>query len=340
MIKQFFNFSTLCLIVLLGFTSCSDSDDSTAIIKDDFENGYFVSNEGNFGTPNASVTFIDNDLTQETNTIYQDVNGTPTLGDVLQSITFDDDYAYLILNNSNKIEVVDRYTFKSIATITEKLELPRYSVVENGKLYVTNSKAKSVEVFDAKGFSHITTIAINRAIDEIKKDNGFIYVMNTSNSIIVINANTNTIEKTIEVGNGLNSIEIEDGILYALHKTGITKVTTSDNEIIGEIPFEEGLKNVTKLEVANNFIYFISGSKIFKFNKDVTVFLNTELVDTKVSDGPYSIGYGFSVVGNKFFYSDVKGFTENSELKVYDLDGKYLKSFTVGMGANAVYGND
>ena len=313
MIKQFFKFSTLSLIVLLAVSSCSDSDDSIPLLKGDFENGYFISNEGNFGKPNAAVTFIANDLTQVTQDVFSGVNST-TLGDVLQSIAFDDDYAFLVVNNSNKIEVVNRYTFQSVATITEKISKPRYALVENGKLYVTNSATKSVEVYDAKTFAHLTTIAIETTVEEIKEDNGFIYVMNagygTGKNITVIDINSNTVVKTLTVGDGLNSIEIEDGILYALHKTGITKVTTSNNEIIGEIPFEEGLKNANKLEVADNFIYFFAGSKIF------------------------------NVVDGKIFYTDVKGFKQNSEVLVYDLNGKFLKSFTGGMGANGVYSND
>lgn len=344
MMKQFFKFSTLSLIILLGFSSCSsDSDDRVVIPNGDFENGYIVSNEGNFTDSNASVSFITNDLIEKTDMVFKSING-DDLGDVLQCIAFDGDYAFLVINYSNKIEVVNRYTFKRIVTLTEHIKGPRYAVVKNGKLYVTNSGMKSVEVFDAKSFDHITTIDVNRSVEEIKEANGMLYVMNasygTGKDITIIDTNTNEVIKTISVQDGLNSIEIDNGILYALHKTGITKINTSNNEIIGEIPLADGLTNVSKLEISDNHIYFISGSKIFKYSTDVTVLANTELVDTKVSDGQYNIGYGFSVVGNRIFYSDVKGFTANSEVKVYDLDGKFLKSFTAGMGVNAVYGNN
>lgn len=341
MIKQFFKFSTLSLLVLLIFSSCSDSDDVAPLIKGDFENGYFVSNEGNYGTPNASITFIDNGLNKTTKEVFKNVNGT-ALGDVSQSMTFNDDYGFLVVNNSNKIEVVDKYTFESVATITEKINQPRYALIHKGKLYVTNSKTKSVEIFNADSFEHVASVAIDRAVEEIKEANGFIYVMNagygSGNKITVIDDN-NSIVTTITVGDGLNSMEVENGILYALHSTGITKITTSNNEIIGEITFQEGLKNANKLEVADNFIYFVSGSKIFKFSTDVTSLSNTELVDTKATGDSWGLGFGFNVVDNKIFFTDVKGFTENSEVFVYNLEGKFLKSFTAGMGANGVYGN-
>lgn len=343
MIKQFFKFSTLSLLVLLVFSSCSNSDDTIEIIKGDFDNGYLVSNEGKFPDPNASVTFISNDLTKVTKDIFKNSNG-KTLGSVFQSIAFNDDYAFLVVNHSNKIEVVNRYTFESVATITENIKGPRYAIIENDKLYVTNSGTKSVEIFDAESFDHLASIDVNRTVEEIKEANGALFVMNAAygsgKDITIIDINTRNVLKTISVGAGLNSMQLSDGILYALHNTGITKISTSTNEVIGEITFEDGLAKATKLQIADNYIYFISGSKIFKFNTDVTVFSNTELVDTQVTGESYHLGYGFSVVGDKMFYTDVKGFTENSEVYVYDLDGKFLKSFTAGMGANGVYDNN
>lgn len=343
MIKQFIKLSTLCFVILLGFTSCDSDDQDPVMPKGDYENGYFVVNEGNFGTPNGSVTFIDDNLLQENNEIFQSVNST-TLGDVVQYITFEDDYGFIVVNNSNKIEVVNRYTFESVATITENLQLPRYAVVENGKLYVTNSGTNSVEVFDANTFAYISSIDIDKTVEEIVEENDLLYVMNASfgfgNEITVINTQSDTVVKTITVGDGLNSIEVEDDILYALHSVGITKVNTATNEVIGEVPFEDGLLMASKLEVDDNYIYFLSGSKIFKYNKDVTSLANTELVDTQVEDASWYIGYGFNVIDNKLFYTDVKGFSENSEVKVYDLNGDLLTTFNAGIGANGVYEND
>lgn len=344
MIKQFFKFSTLSLLVLLIFSSCSDSDDNIDIIKGDFDNGYFVSNEGQFPQPNGSVTFVSKDLSDVKKEIFKNVNG-KALGSVVQSIAIEGDIAFLIVNNSNKIEVVNKTTFESIATITENINQPRYALVKNGKIYITNQGTTSVEIFDAQGFSHLKSIEVNKEVQEIINDGNFIYVRNTlsdakwnniSNNITVIDSNTNTVVKNIIVGEGLNSIEIEAGILYALHNSGITKINTNNNEILGEIPFGEGLNNGNKLEVADNFLYFISGTNIYKFSTDATTLENTVLVDTKIAGGS---GFGFNVIGQKIFYIDAKNFIENSEAFVYDLDGKFLKSFTVGVGANGFYGN-
>ena len=108
--NKFLKISLFVSAILFGLTSCNDNDDPTPLPKGDYEKGFFISNEGNFGTPNASITFMAKDMLQPSHNVYSSINN-HALGDVLQSLTFNDDYAYLVVNNSNKIEVVDRYTF-------------------------------------------------------------------------------------------------------------------------------------------------------------------------------------------------------------------------------------
>lgn len=343
MIKQFIKIGTILLFALFALTACDSSESDKPLPKGDYENGYFISNEGNFGSPNASVTFVSEDLNFTENAIYKTVNG-QNLGDVLQSIAFDDDYAYLILNNSNKIEVVNRYTFKSIHTITEDVGLPRFALVENGKLYVTNSDTQSVNIYNTTDFGLDNSIEIGAAVEQLEEDNGFLYVQNAAfgsgNSISVIDLNDNSIVKTITTGDGLNSIALDDDVLYALHSSGITKINTNSNEIIADIYYEEGLENTSKIQVSDEAIYFIAGANIYKYDKNVATLANTPLVNTNVNDASWFIGYGFSVIDDKLFYTDVKGFSENSEVLVYDTAGNLLKTLSAGIGASGVYAND
>ncbi len=60
------------------------------------------------------------------------------LGNIVQSIGFSEEEAFVIANVSNKINIVNRYTFEKIASITEGLNNPRYFIAANGKGYVTN----------------------------------------------------------------------------------------------------------------------------------------------------------------------------------------------------------
>ena len=92
-------------LTLLFNISCRTEDDPIVEPepKGAYENGILMSNEGNFGTPTATVSFISNDLNTVENNIYSTNNGNAALGDVLQTIGFQGDNAYMVLNNSNKI---------------------------------------------------------------------------------------------------------------------------------------------------------------------------------------------------------------------------------------------
>lgn len=102
-----------------------------------YKNGCFVVNEGNFNSGNSSVTFVD----ETTGTIVQDAFNTANsrlLGDVAQSMKVFRGRGYIVVNNSNRVEVVSLDDFKSVKTITG-FNSPRYiEIIDSTKAYVTN----------------------------------------------------------------------------------------------------------------------------------------------------------------------------------------------------------
>src|SRR5690606_11455482 len=115
------------------FVSCSGDDDTTFTppASGAYENGVFVLNQGVWGAGNAEVSFISGNLTIENN-LFKGVNEDMDLGDVGQDIEVNGNFAYIVLNASNKIVVVDRNTFAHIATISQGLNNPRYIAFANG----------------------------------------------------------------------------------------------------------------------------------------------------------------------------------------------------------------
>ena len=108
------------LYILLTITliySCSSGPDRP-VNNPLFDDGYFVTNEGNFGSGNGSVSFISNngsvqnDVFYNTNMFY--------LGDVVQSMTTANDKGYIVVNNSGKVEVVDNISKKKPLYETDK----------------------------------------------------------------------------------------------------------------------------------------------------------------------------------------------------------------------------
>jgi YVTN family beta-propeller protein len=327
------------------FTSCS-SDDS--IVNDTplgaYDNGVLILNEGNFGTPNASVSYISNDLNTFQNNIFAVVNPTKVLGDVAQSITFNDDKAYIVINNSNEVEVVNRYTFASLATITEKLENPRYSVVLNGKLYVTNATSEAVTVYDASTYAYISSIPVSKTVEKIVAANNKLYIMNgaygSGNEVTVINTATNTVKTTITVEEGINSIEAKDGNVYVLcgneNKSKLFKINSS-TDVATSIE-STTLKDAVNMDIDGNKIYYTNQGSVYSIDINASNFSETPLLT--VAYTAYSTFYGFGVIDGKIYSGDAKGFTQNGVVTVYSTSGTVLKTVTVGSGPNGFYSNN
>lgn len=124
---------------LYGFLAASLlSFTALPVFGQSFNDGVFILNEGGAGSNNASVSFLSNTGNLQNN-IYATVNPTVgALGDTAQNMAIHGDYAYIVLNISNTIKIVNSQTFQHVATINTGLNNPRYMTFSNGKAYVTN----------------------------------------------------------------------------------------------------------------------------------------------------------------------------------------------------------
>jgi YVTN family beta-propeller protein len=327
------------------FASCnSDDDTENDVPLGVYDNGVFILNEGNFGKPNASVSYVSNDLATFQNEIFKLVNTPAVLGDVAQSMSFNEDKAFIVVNASNEVEVVNRYTFKSLGTITQNLKNPRYSVCLNGKLYVTNAGSKAVTVYDAKTYAYVATIAVDATSEKIVAANGKLYVMNgaygSGNKVTVINTANNTVSTVISVENGVNSIEEKNGSVYVLcgNDTG-SKLFKIDAKTDAATVIESTtLKKALNMDIDGNKIYYTKGTGVYAMDLNAKTFTETPLFSVK--DSSWSTFYGFGVIDGKIYSGDASGFTKDGEVTVYSPAGAVLKTLTVAVGPNGFYSNN
>ena len=145
-------FSAAIALMLMFTISCRNDDPVIEEPKGAYQNGILVANEGGFSTPTSSIDFLSLDLSKQENNIFSTQNANATVGNVFQSIGFKGDIAYLVLNVPNKIEVVNRYTFKKVQTISANLEQPRYIAFSGNFTYVTNNNfydVRKLNIYDA-----------------------------------------------------------------------------------------------------------------------------------------------------------------------------------------------
>jgi YVTN family beta-propeller protein len=352
----------LLLTALAGslfFVSCNNDDDATPDVPQGaYDNGVLVLNQGGFNIGNASVSYISDAFALQNN-IFAANNPGATLGDTGQDLGLNGDYAYIVLNNSNKIEVVNRYTFTRIATIEDGLINPRYITFYNNKGYVTNwgdglsTTDDYVAVIDLATNAVTATIPVAEGPERIIEENGKLYVSHyggfgIGNSVTVINAATNSVQTTIVTGDAPKFMVVEDNVLYILSEGSpswagaetageLQKVNLATNLVIATIDFPQG-SHPSNLVEEDDTLYYTVDSGIYTLSPQATA-LPAAPVFTTTPQGAYGI-YSFDVEDNNIYIGDAGNYSENGKVYIYSLTGTLQNSYTVGVIPAGFYFND
>lgn len=320
----------------------------------DYANGILVSNEGPFSNGTGTVTFISEDLSVVNNGIYKMTND-EDLGNVVQSIGFTENEAFIVANVSNKINVVNRYTFEKIASITDGLNNPRYFIEANGKGYVTNwgdtadETDDFVAIINLQNYTVEGTISVILGPEAILAKDNTVYVAHQgawgqNNKVSVINTSSNELIKTLTVGDVPNSMQLDaSGNLWVLASgkpayTGdetagvLTKINTVTNEVDNNIQFET-TQHPSSLNLDGGILYYRLGDTVFEQSLSATS-LNMETVLEGVSF------YTMVVNNGRLYGTDAGDYASNGTLTVYDLNTELtIKALTVGIIPGGIYFN-
>jgi YVTN family beta-propeller protein len=212
--KYNFIFRGLSLLAFaLLVQSCKD-EPTVPTPTNAYGTGVFVINEGPFQNGSGTVTFINRSTSGVQQDVFQQANGRP-LGNIAQSMASFGTQGLIVVNNANKVEVVDLKDFKSVGSI-EGLGLPSKIVVagNTGKAYVTEwvsfGSPGRVAVINISSRSVLRSIPVGDFPNAITFHNNRIYVANSNeNTVTEINTNVDTVLRTITVGdrpNGFVSI--------------------------------------------------------------------------------------------------------------------------------------
>lgn len=357
------NFKKLSLLALaagLFFTSCSDDDDAIIDLPlGDYENGVLILNQGNFGGGNSSISYWSDDFGVFQNNAFAAVNPTVTLGDTGQDIGFYQEKAFVVMNLSNTIQVINRYTLEHITTISTGLNNPRYIAFANGKGYVTNWGDASNEEDDYVAVLNLTSYTISTSIpvvegpERIIEENGNLYVAHQGGygygqTVSVISSTSNTVTASIPVGDVPNSLFIENNTLYVLaggkpswtedETFGkLTKIDLANNTVISTFDFEDS-EHPSNLVEKDGQLYYTIDSDVYKTSITATSLPSTPLFST-TAQGVYGV-YSFAVENNKIYVGDAADYNSNGKVYVYSLTGTLLHQETVGVIPAGFYFND
>ena len=354
-------FSKLVLVALISsvfFVSCSDDNVVNEAPLGTYDNGVLILNQGGFGNGNASISYLSEDFTTQQNNIFSLVNPTITLGDTAQDIGLYQNLAFVVLNYSNKIEVVNRYTMVHVATISTGLNNPRYIAFANGKGFVTNwgdggsTSDDFVAVLNLSTYAVSSTISVAEGPERIVENDNKLYVAHAGgygygSTISVINGSTNTLSTTINVGDVPNSLEINNGSLYVIcggkpsyaptETAGkFVKINLTNNTVASTINFPAAT-HPSNLNVVDGTIFYTVDDAIFKLEFTATSLPTTPLFTT-TAQGVYGV-YSFAVNNNKIYVGDALDYSSNGKVYVYSSTGMLEHNYTVGVIPAGFYFN-
>ncbi|MDT0678531.1 YncE family protein [Autumnicola musiva] len=293
----------LCLLLALGFTlySCQtddidieedvqnpeiptnptdpdDDDDDEPVESDDAVRGFYLLNEGNMSMNKASLDYMDFETGEYRRNVFSQANPNLVggLGDVGNDIGIYGSKLYVVVNASNKVEVLDADTGVRLKQID--IDNCRYITFYRGKAYLStylgnigdpNAQNGMVAEIDTTSLEITRRVEVGRQPEELVAYNDKIYVANSGgysppdyeSTISVIDLQDFTETRRIEVAINLHRLKIDSqGDLYVTSRGDYYEIPSrlfvidTQTEEVKET-FDVG---VTDLTIHNDIAYMYS----------------------------------------------------------------------------------
>lgn len=333
----------------------SACDDDTAVPVPPLptvESGVFIGNEGTFGFGNASLSYYDFENETLTNQVFENANNRP-LGDVLQSIRIIDDKAFLVLNNSNKIEVMDVNTLEVIANI-DSLTSPRYLLpINDDKAYVSDLFAHKINIIDINTYTKTGEITLPAWTEQmvIWEDKIFVALKTfwdkpLTRHLYIIDSNTDQVIDSLEVGaNPSELIMDKDKKIWVM---GYGRESTNDAASLYRIN-PENLTVEQTFEFSNYAAAFSPARLAMNAAKDSLYFSMNDIFVMPITasslpttplltaDNGHFYMFGIHPNNGDIFVGDAFDFQQKGQVKIYNRQGILKEAFLAGVGPNGFY---
>ena len=319
---------TFLLSALLIIISCKE--DPPVIVEDlpvvsDYGEGVYIVNEGLFNTGTGAITFMNRDGSDLQHNIYQQANNSLPLGNVAQSMNRFDNKAFIMINNADKVEVVDIFTFQRIKTLLN-ITYPAYAIkADDNKVYISSWGNKLFVVY----------LDILKAVGIINTGTGPTKMLRTGDEVWVLNQGGLGVDSTISVVN-VSTDEVAQTIQVYSRPTGIQKdkngniwvmcsgkgywqgnqtkghlvcIDPLDYSFINDIEFPDTTNHPEKLVInsGGDVLYYNYPGGIYKFE------ISSSGLDTEafISHSSMFYGLGLDTVDNVIYASDALDYAQD-----------------------------
>jgi len=334
------------LIIISG--SCIKETDPVIIdLNDSYLSGkgVFVVNEGNFRSGNGSLSFFSYDSLKIYNHVFLDINKRP-LGDIPYSMNVLGSKAYIVVNNSDKIEVVNGNDMKSVAVING-IKSPRYiSFVSDTKAYVTSLYSDSITIINLLTNSVSGYIDIKKTSESIVALYSDAYVASwiNGNKIMIINTLNGRVTDSITVGREPESMVIDKNenlwVLcnggwnrdYFAELIGInTRTKVIEKRFI--FPFKTDSPTCLRIDKKGETLFYLqNGVRAMKIDAEG---LPSSALIPGHDHNFYKLGV--NPENSEIFVTDVGDYTQKGYLIRYSIAGTIISSYQTNIIPGSIY---
>ena len=327
------------VILLLIVDSCAKIP-NTQNLNYSLGGGVFVINEGNFRGGNGSLSFYSYDSSKIYNDLFYSVNGRP-LGDVPNSMAIKGDEAYIVVNNSGKIEIIDQATLESKSTINGLISPRNISFINDYKAYVSSLYSDSVTIINLIDNSISGYINLRRTSESIgvAGNKAFISYWTEGKEIMVINTLNDKVVDSIQVGIEPESMAFDKyGMLWVLCNGGYTRqnyaelieINTTSNSVEKTFvfPTKEDSPSCLKIDGTGQTLYYLdNGVRQMDINATDLPYVPFILPES----GQYFYKIGINPINNDVFVTDAVDFVQQGYVLLYAESGKLISKLKAGI---------
>lgn len=330
-----------------------DAIRNSTYLNTEQKSGVYVINEGNFMYSNASLSYYTPDSNSVFNDVFYNSNALP-LGDVAQSMSIHDSLAYVVINNSGKIYIINKNTFKYVAKITGLTSPRNICFINDAKAYVSDLYAKKISIIDPQINTIIGEIDILEHHSEqmiAYKSKVYVACWSYDDKILVINADNDQIIDSIKVGKQPNSMVLDKnnrlwvlsdggfpGSSFGQEKASLSQIDLTNNKVIKTFEFNDIEASPSHLQMNQEgdslyYIYGNWGTSLSNAGVFALSIEDTDLSQTAIIPQTSGLFYslGFDKIKSEIYISNAKDYSQRGEVYRFTSTGTAIDTFEVGI---------
>ena len=304
----------------------------------------YILNEGTWGNNEASLDRIELATGIFEHNVFGAQNGRD-LGDVANDIQLYGSKMYIVVNNSNTLEVVEPESGRSIQQISEGINQPRYVVGAGAYVYVS-SYSDLVYKIDTATFSVIATCNVGRDPEMMAVVGQKLYVVNSGG---LDNPNYDTTLSVVD----LATFQEVERITVGTNPTKLAKIDDErllvicngnyGNEPSSLVVVNTGTGTKEKLSFTCTNLLINNGQALcydYDWSALTAVFyrlnLNTFAKESLVLNGSGDIACPYGIAVNSYngniYITDSQNFLSSGDIYCFSATGALLYKRECGMG--------